>query len=142
MLVLEQGVPDLITISPEQKSYGGWRRRRGSESSDEGSKEPARRSVLSENDSAKLPVEPLKLQPCLRRNSKDLSVADVEDIYQVEERPRRRTWFDMRAPAVRVVAGDSGWWRPADLESFRVRLLKVREGECEERSDLLKEFLE
>lgn len=118
-MMMEYGVPDLA-ISPEQKSFSSWRSiRRGSLSSecsgdDSKGDELEDLSVVQldgvdQQENAPVPI----IKPCLR----------TEDTAK-EVNPRRRTWFDLRPPNVRVVTGDSGWWQPEDFKLFRDRLLQ------------------
>jgi hypothetical protein len=118
-MMMEYGVPDLVTISPETTSFSSWRNvRRGSLSSecsgdDSKGDELEDLSVVQLDGVDQQENAPLPIKPCLR----------TEDTAK-EVNPRRRTWFDLRPPNVRVVSGDSGWWQPEDFKLFRDRLLK------------------
>ncbi|GMH51409.1 hypothetical protein TrRE_jg9749 [Triparma retinervis] len=118
-MLMEQGVPDLITISPDQKPFANWGRPRGGSVSSDCSVGCSKLDELEDlsglhlEDVDELEIAPVPVKSCLRT-----------EVSAKESNPRRRTWFDLRPPNVRVVAGDSGWWSPDDLKNFRDRLLQ------------------
>eukprot|EP00520_Triparma_pacifica_P016945 CAMPEP_0118660030 /NCGR_PEP_ID=MMETSP0785-20121206/15437_1 /TAXON_ID=91992 /ORGANISM="Bolidomonas pacifica, Strain CCMP 1866" /LENGTH=167 /DNA_ID=CAMNT_0006553193 /DNA_START=205 /DNA_END=708 /DNA_ORIENTATION=+ len=128
MLVMEPpSLPDLVTVSPDSKPFGAWNRiRRPSESCTETCSEYEDEEIKPCSlESLRYSPPPPILKPCFHTSKGEASMElNSREVNSGDANPRKRTWFDLRPPKVRVVTGDSGWWQPNDLKEFRDRMLQ------------------